>query len=356
MYNRPSNNKLHSLFTQNIMLFKKLLLPAAATFACLCLLSGCKQNADFQQSVEVSGSVKAINDDAIKEMSQVGEIRRATDTATGEIQNPGSYSGESLTRATRMNTRGVKDYYTAYAGVYWQLNYIRKLILKGNLPSDFPAEVGKIRRALREDSVGLQHDGNFQLADEALAHLEKGIDHMLAAQTLKESSATIYSAPWIAGRQTMQSFIDEGRLGFGAKTVGDTSTLEVRSHSDDSEVSTKRITHPYRETTMLSSIQKRAIDVLLEYADSYHASPTELMKKEFAVAIRKTNKLRDQLWLMKRPENNDGDTTNSTVGNSPTHVNPGTSSSDVTQSGYDKNGTDLPPDFPKDDFTPRNMR
>jgi hypothetical protein len=247
------------------------------------------------------------------------------------------------------------NYYDGYAHIYWRLNWMRKAILNGSIPSDFARSVALTRRQLEELTHTIQRDGNYTVADRALTHLENGVNHLRADQALQQTSASIYAAPWVSGRETMQIYIDQGRLGFGGKPLGQSSFTPHRHHDSEDDVHhTTLATGLPTPTLSLSSAQRRAVSIALEYAEKYHASPQEKMRSEWKQAIEQINKLRDQLWLMNRRENSDGDATdvNPMVGQTTLESDhsPGSFSRSTL---YDQNGTDLPPIYgtePADPF------
>ena len=205
--------------------------------------------------------------------------------------------------------RGADSDYVDKADVYWKLNWLRKHLGDARLPDDFEKAI----KICREIMTTAQHDANYRLADDALTHLEAGLKHYRAAQILRASNTDTILVPWSGGIEAVQRSIDRGVLGFGEKIAA------ARSYSsDDSDASSAR-----RESTPpaapLTPAQQKIMDLVLDYARRYHASPEAMRRSEWGLAAPKINRLRDELGLMNRPENREDnyDSTASASGAAP---------------------------------------
>lgn len=348
---------------------RRLLLPGALLLLTMGMFAGCRQT-DLSQ-FHTEGT--PIEESDIKPLKSDNTITSLDSTGTGPKEIPLAPGGlpvrsvsDSVESTQGTDTSGVTtaggkelklNYYSGYAHVYWRLNWIRKTILSGNLPYDFARSVKITRQELEELTRTIRRDGNYTVADEALTHLEKGLEHLSANQALEQASALTYSAPWSGGRSMMESYIEQGNLGFGGKSLEQKTYRASRDYDAEDEDYRPRRTasQPLTTATALTAAQQRAVTIALEYAGRYHASPEEKMRSEWKQAIEKINKLRDQLWLMNRPENSDGDSTYiGPISSQGTAGLDSGSGSFFRSSLYDTNGTDLPPAFgtePADPFS-----
>ena len=260
-----------------------------------------------------------------KQFDPIG-IRPLENVATGEVEKPpispvmqplpphaSAVAGLTQARSSdmagamyRIEGEGVtysEGEYVQKADLYWKLNWLRKELLKGNIPSILAASLPRLRKQLAKS----KHDAVYRLTVEALDHLEKGLAHVRAEKAILAVGAHCDSIPWGAGTDSIQRYIDRGELGFGRKPV------ELRSHRDMSEEDDEDgSSSPRRSpllTNVLSADQKKAIDTILEYELREHTSPHTLMRDEWSKAITLINKLRDELGLKGREQNKDGDST-----------------------------------------------
>lgn len=213
--------------------------------------------------------------------------------------------------------RGADADYIDKADVYWMLNYIRRVILYG-LPSDIPntpenlrEELVKVVTKARKQLEDANHDANYDLAVEAVRRLDKSIEHLTAQQKLEAAHISLRSIPWGTGVDSVQKYIDSGRLGFGAKKeeseVGSLSRSMDISDDEDDLMDAKPLGG--RRASALSGLtraQEEAIGLVLAYEKDYHTGPDKMVQREWSAAIEKINQLRDNLGLMDRDENKDG--------------------------------------------------
>ncbi len=200
--------------------------------------------------------------------------------------------------------RGGDADYVDKADAYWMLNWIRKALLEGPLPIEFPDAVQKAKKRLEET----EKDANYTLGEEAVQHLEQGLKYWDDVQKLNAAHVRRQMIPWGAGVDSMQRFIDNGGLGFGAKRAD--SNADSLSRDDDSEEDTPTFAKDQNRalaSEALTHPQEEAIALLLDYEKQYHTSPEQMMQREWKAAITKINQLRDNLGLMGRKENSDGD-------------------------------------------------
>lgn len=264
--------------------------------------------------------------------SGANEVRVRTGYQIAPASDPGIdpsapvYSDETGRKVPR-------SYYVLYCDIYWRLNWIRGELRKGHVPPGFDLKLDNVRRELKEATVGVVHDDNYRVADNALTLLQSGWEHYLADQRLVDAGAQAKSAPWGAGMMAMQQFIDMGGFGFGAKSLANApldASVSGGAVPDATELSgvSKLLTPP----------QERAIAVALQYAGSYRMSPHDCATNDWSKAVEKINKLRDQLWLTNQSPDQ-----GNTVSVAPAQALPRINT-DLRQMsrGYDKNGTDLP--------------
>lgn len=207
--------------------------------------------------------------------------------------------------------RGADSDYIDKADVYWKLNWIRKQILTGNFPENFEQAIAKTRK-LHETT---RRDKNYDLAAEAIKLIEEGWEHHKALVKLRLARISLVMVPWAGGTYAVQRFIDEGGLGFGEKPKTPARGLTTRNGEEEEEnyVPLYRRMRPQKSATMLGS-QQEAIAIVLTYAQKYRNSPEEMMKRAWRRALAKIYEYRDELGLMNRSENNDGNPTEPGVG------------------------------------------
>ena len=190
--------------------------------------------------------------------------------------------------------RGADSDYVDKADVYWKLNWLCKHLGDAVLPDDFEKAI----KIAREIMTTAEHDANYRLADEALTHLETGLKHYRAAQVLRSANTDTILIPWSGGVEAVQRAIDRGVLGFGEKSQ---AALHSAAQDDDEDTISRR--SPSSAGPPLTSAQQKIVDILLEYARRYRASPDAMRRADWGIAATKTNRLRDELGLMNRPEN-----------------------------------------------------
>ena len=142
------------------------------------------------------------------------------------------------------------------------------------------------------------HDANYRLADDALTHLETGLKHYRAAQALRAANTDTILVPWSGGVEAVQRSIERGVLGFGEKTQ---TAIRASTRDEDEDAAPRRAATNAAPT--LTPAQQKIVDIILEYARRYRASPDAMRRADWAVAVTKTNRLRDELGLMHRAEN-----------------------------------------------------
>ncbi len=190
--------------------------------------------------------------------------------------------------------RGADSDYVDKADVYWKLNWLRKHLNDSSLPDDFEKAI----KICREIMTTAKHDANYRLADDALTHLEMGLKHYRAAQFLRSSHVDTSLIPWSGGVEAAQRVIDRGVLGFGEKTQ---MAVRYSVPEDDDTPAWRRNAAP--TAAPLLPAQQKIVDMILEYVRVYHATPDAARRADWKIAAQKTNRLRDELGLMNRPEN-----------------------------------------------------
>lgn len=209
---------------------------------------------------------------------------------------PNIGDASALSETHEAAQRAIVDY-TDKADIYWKLNWIRRELVAGRIPRVLEEAIPKLREQLRNT----REDGNRDLAEEAVDHLEKGLKHYMAKQALQQGGVSNVLVPFSMGRDGVERFIADNGLGFGGKSM----KMSQRGEDDD-------LTRPTADTdsdASLTAAQQKAITLLLDYAETYHASPEQMMQKEWKLAIEKTNELRNNLALKNRKENRDADDT-----------------------------------------------
>lgn len=219
------------------------------------------------------------------------------------MPNPRDLSPNQL-RATPTGFRSADADYVEKADLYWSLNWIRKQLLMGSLPHDLPAMIAKLKKSALKTAP----DKNYQVTMDAITYLESGLQHLKAIQALMAVQVEPAMLPWSSGETGLKQYIEENRLGFGGKTF---EVVRRRQHTaiSSSAIPMTKAKRESRDSGMLSPEQQRAIGIILEYGRRYRANPEELMQREWKQAIQKINDLRDNLGLMNRAENRDGDST-----------------------------------------------
>ncbi len=234
-----------------------------------------------------------------------GSLMPRVDVVTGgQGYKNSQFRSESVTATFHHSPgfRGADADYIDKASVYWKLNWIRKQLQSGTLPSNLKEAVKKTRNLL--DTV--VRDRNFTTADEAVTALEEGIEHLDAQNVLKLGNVDVQLVPWGAGRDAVTRYFDKekGSRPDSNKFIRRTSgTLSVDSTN---ALLLSRYSRLGRHTTLVPGV-KEAQSLAVSYARKYGASPEEMMRHSWSKAIEKTNKLRDDLGLMHRADNSDRD-------------------------------------------------
>lgn len=213
--------------------------------------------------------------------------------------------------------------YVTYAGIYWKLNWMRKELLGGRTPAN-------MLDVLREEKRRLSHvevkDGNYVLADEALARFMAGLQHLACYEKLQSAGIDVARAPWTGTVLGMQRYLKGGADTLAVSPPPDLlqSDMDMPATSqppaassgagggqpEPAGASTAEVLTGTRSTGPApATLHPNAASLALSYATRYQASPLTMMRREWEQAIRETNRLRDQLHLQGRPENNDGDRT-----------------------------------------------
>jgi hypothetical protein len=282
--------------------------------AAILLLSGC--SAKTPQG-PLLARMERENRETVRSRDSSWDIVPRVDVATGQAavfgQSEGGHSKPHLNLAETTwephsgyaknrllaPERGADSDYIDKADVYWKLNWIRKQVLSGEVPEDLDKRLAKVREQL-ETTV---QDNNYRLAEEAITRYENGFEHLRADQVLQRAGVPTTIVPWRSGEAAVRKFIDNNGLGFGGQKRK--TTTQLGDSEDEDRPSLLRRSRRYR--SRLSADQEEVIDLILRYTREYHAAPGELMKREWEEAIRVTNKLRDELGLMNRTPNQDGD-------------------------------------------------
>ena len=187
--------------------------------------------------------------------------------------------------------------YIDKADVYWKLNWIRQRILYGPLPRDIARMVARTRAEL----MTTRRDINFQRGDDALTHLEAGVGHWQATRDIDAASMHAIAIPWRMGSDSIERFLASDGLGFGARTAPHADMVSSDTESGSGDLM------PTSPAISLAPAQQHAIDIVRKYVQRYHSSPEEQMRREWRLAIRSINAMRDGLGLQNRKENSDGD-------------------------------------------------
>jgi hypothetical protein len=229
------------------------------------------------------------------------------DPPKSTLPGAASWAGPS-TDATE-NATGA-HYYVDFCDIYWKLNWMRKALLGGSVPYNMQDEIEKMFKKLKN----LRHDGNYTVAYEALARMQKGLEHLACLRTMHAAQINDLEVPWEAGTAAVQQYFDRNPTEADAEV---SLNLPTHTHAigddDDDNVA---IGHPLPSATDLapntaaSAARNQAKSMVLDYVTRYRFSPRTLMQREWEAAIHKTNRLRDNLALRNREQNNDGDSTN----------------------------------------------
>jgi hypothetical protein len=240
-------------------------------------------------------------------------VRARTDIASGRAM-PTVLARDSSTILSRSDpgsggaaaAQDALTDYTAKCDVYWKLNWIRKELLAGRVPIDLASLIDRTRHVI----AATHPDGNYDLGMDALAHLEKGLDHLAAARTIAEGGHGGGSAPWHSGRTVMQRYVDDWLLG-PSRFLKQLNPHAPGGMLDDPDADDADALpgHTRVVPDVPPAPAREAASLMVTYASRYDASPEEMMRREWKLAIEKTNRLRDNLYLMGKPQNADGNST-----------------------------------------------
>lgn len=194
---------------------------------------------------------------------------------------------------------GVRSDYTIKADVYWKLNWVRLELLDGPLPPNLSIAIARTRREL--DTA--QRDQNYQLAADALRHLDSGLKHLRSYLATEGTADAASDVPWSSGVLGVTRFEVENRLIPGERPPARSDGPAWPSDDLLDGANAPRLPAPESEPTG----KLHAAAVALEYARRYRASPESMMRSEWEAAIRDIDRLRDSLGLAGRRENADGD-------------------------------------------------
>ncbi|MCS6777511.1 MAG: hypothetical protein RMJ43_14460 [Chloroherpetonaceae bacterium] len=200
--------------------------------------------------------------------------------------------------------RGSDADYIDKADVYWKLNWIRKQLQAGTIPPNLADAIARTRQQLETT----QRDKNYRIAERAIQLLEEGMEHLQARRTLVAAGVASDLIPWSLGREAVQRYIDEGRLGFGSAA----KRASLRPGTADAKESPAQSYWRQQRNTLTSTLtarQQSTIALILEYAEKYRASPDTMLQRVWQKAIERINELRDELGLMNRNENRDSNST-----------------------------------------------
>ena len=265
----------------------------------------------------------------IKGLQVTDSIRAMTDTTTGQemrserpegyikptvnvVGGGGGYrNSEWQSAGIEMPThrsagfRGPDADYIDKCDVYWKLNWIRKRLQSGKLPSNLKEAVAQTRKLL----MTAARDRNFNTGEEAVIALEEGIEHLEAQRTLRLGNVEALLVPWGAGRAAVERHFDKDKARTNPTELKPNKYLTHSSGSlsldlTQSSSAMPRPAHMGRTTVIAPSV-KAAQSLALSYADKYTASPEDMMRRSWQKAIEKINKLRDDLGLMNRTDNSD---------------------------------------------------
>lgn len=283
-------------------------------------LTGCNQEKELGE----------FNVSEVKSLQVTDSLRPMTNTATGQdmrselpegysrpkvdvVAGGGGYKNSEwqsggIAAATHYSPgfRGADADYIDKADVYWKLNWIRKQLQNGKLPSNLKEAVAKTRKLV----MTVVRDRNADTAEEAVIALEEGIAHMEAQHTLTLGNLDLQLVPWGAGRAAVERYFDKDK---GKINRADSKSSKYLNRSGgnlalnlmETPSVLPRPSRLGRSTTVSTPGVTEAQAVALSYADKCAASPEEMMRRSWQKAIEKINKLRDDLGMMNRADNSD---------------------------------------------------
>lgn len=200
-------------------------------------------------------------------------------------------------KQVRISTPEEHEDYRNKCDIYWHLNWLRKELLRGVLPYDLPHMV----KMSRQQMETARHDSNYRLADAALSSLEEALQNLTDQRTLRALGVETRDVPWSSGADSVQRYFQSQQSGLGVVS-GVTPRRHTLIDEDDSF-------HADASSDASSPVASPspALTLALAYATRYHASPAERARQNLEEMIRTSNRLRDELGLRNRKENNDGD-------------------------------------------------
>lgn len=246
------------------------MLPALAL-----LLSGCYKDSKLANPYILNKLYQKHNSDATPKMPHV-------QLPYVNIQANGAEFGATplgIGDLTLIRVQNNEQDFIVKSDVYWKLNWLLKQIEDGRFPMDFEESLEKTRTELALTF----NDSIYALAADALESLVEGWQHRKAEETLENAGVSRYVVPWSAGMLAVESFIDEGRLGFGAKPPEQRFGFVNRNARD---LSTS--TSPESLDT-LTQDQRQVIEIVRDYTIKYKESPTEKKQKAWQRATKKTD-------------------------------------------------------------------
>lgn len=191
--------------------------------------------------------------------------------------------------------------WTGLYDIYWKLNWIRKELLDSNVPNNLGKVVVRTRKhcqRIHKDFSDRSIDKFLDIANEALDHLDKGLDHMATTRLLTRANISWRSLPWSASENEVQRWLENQ----GALPSSQVSASSSRSDSEDEDGSTRNRFVPKHVTSssisrFVGSDTRKGAMLALDYAHQYHHSPLDEARKEFEAALRDILRLRDKMEL-----------------------------------------------------------
>lgn len=240
------------------------------------LLSGCYKDSKMTNPYILAKLYREQNE---KTTPKLGRIPLPYVDAMGNAEafgvNPLGVSNTSFTKVQNHD----QDF-VVKADLYWKMNWMLKTVDDNKIPPDFDQALETTRSQLALTF----NDGLYGLAADALDSLAEGIKHRQAEQVLENAGVSRYMVPWSAGMLAVESFIDEGRLGFGAKPPEQRFGVVQRSNPNDLSTTTMPDAGEH-----ISTEQRQVLDVVREYTLKYKESPTDRKLQAFRTAAIKVD-------------------------------------------------------------------
>jgi hypothetical protein len=286
----------------------RLALPLLALMAPV--FCGCKDEPQVDKVLKNytnAADVKALNvetDPLTAGMTQPLDYQSPKPSLYGIVHGVVTPNNENMVVAPSYGEGG--RYYRDFADIYWKLNWMRKALRQGLVPYNMQDEIEKMFKVLKT----LPRDGNYEAADEALQRMQKGLEHMACLRILHAAQINDLDVPWSAGLTAVQEYFERIHLLPETQAV---AVLPMHPHDTDSD-DDQEGGHSLHVLAMADStssgataVQRQAVDLAISYVTRYQAGPRTMMQREWETAIRRTNKLRNNLHAENRPQNNDGD-------------------------------------------------